>query len=150
MTKEQRAQYNKEYYKKHKEKIKDSQKEWCINNPEKKKEKDRNWWHNVRDKQKKSKINLYGANRRCRLSGKNPSKDKTILTMYETAERLSKCLGISFHVDHLIPLTKGGTHSPNNLLPVPASVNLKKKDKIDFSHPYYSHLNLTITLSSLQ
>jgi len=150
MNQENRKIYNKIYYQKNKDRILLNEKEYREKYPEKKKLKDYNWWHNVRDKEKKSKINLYGANRRSRINGKNPSKDGIILTMYEMAERLTKCLGIPFHVDHLIPLSKGGEHNKNNLLPVPANVNLKKKDKIDFSHPYYNHLNLTTTLSSLQ
>lgn len=38
--------------------------------------------------------------------------------------------GTAHHVDHFIPLTKGGKHCPTNLRVIPAIVNLKKKDKL--------------------
>jgi transcription initiation factor TFIIIB Brf1 subunit/transcription initiation factor TFIIB len=66
---------------------------------------------------------------------------KIIRTFYEMSDRLSKCLGIPFHVDHLVPISRQGQHHETNLLPVPASVNLEKNNKCDLSHPFYSHLN---------
>jgi hypothetical protein len=143
MTKEERKEYYKKYYQKNKERLKNKDKLYRTLYPERKKAKDYHWWHNVRDKSDKSKINFYAATRRSRLSGKNSIKNNTIKTFYEMSDRLSKCLRIPFHVDHLVPLSKGGPNHETNLLPVPATVNLQKKNNIDFSHPFYSHLSLT-------
>lgn len=45
---------------------------------------------------------------------------------YITARRISRCLGIPFHVDHLRPLSKGGPHHENNLQVIPGVLNIRK------------------------
>ena len=55
--------------------------------------------------------------------------DKQISALcYEAARRVSECLGIKFHVDHIIPLSKDGKHAPHNLQIVPAKWNLSKSN----------------------
>jgi hypothetical protein len=57
---------------------------------------------------------------------------KQIESLYSQARRLSQCLGISFHVDHTVPLkgnTVSGLHTLNNLQIIPGQVNLKKWNK---------------------
>ena len=39
-----------------------------------------------------------------------------------------------YHVDHIIPLAHGGVHAPENLQYLPASVNIRKKDRLDFDY----------------
>lgn len=113
-----------EYYQKNKEYIKEKRKEYVKNNPD--------------------KINERAARRRAKkkaVTAENANKN-IIKTFYKMSSRLSECLGIPFHVDHLIPLNINGIHHEENLLPVPASVNIsRKKDEIDLSHPFYSHLD---------
>lgn len=54
-----------------------------------------------------------------------------INNMYEVAYHLNKKDGPnSWHVDHLIPLSKGGIHCSENLQVVRAEENLKKNSKI--------------------
>jgi len=38
--------------------------------------------------------------------------------------------GEEYHVDHIIPLAKGGLHHPDNLQVLPADLNLKKGAKV--------------------
>lgn len=52
-----------------------------------------------------------------------------IKQIYKHCERVSKKLQIPFHVDHIVPLSKGGLHHPLNLQVVPAKWNLCKQDK---------------------
>jgi hypothetical protein len=55
---------------------------------------------------------------------------KIVNVIYETSIRISNCIGIKFHVDHVIPLSKGGKHIPSNLQILPAIINLKKANKL--------------------
>lgn len=51
-----------------------------------------------------------------------------IQQIYKHCARVSKKLKIPFHVDHIIPLSKGGLHHPLNLQVVPAKWNLRKNN----------------------
>jgi len=57
-----------------------------------------------------------------------------IAAIYAQVPVLEDLLGIKFHVDHKVPLSKGGEHTAGNLQIVPADVNLLKNDKIDFKY----------------
>lgn len=48
--------------------------------------------------------------------------------------KLSTSLGRDYHVDHIIPLSKGGLHHPDNLQILCASDNLSKSDKLDYTY----------------
>jgi len=62
--------------------------------------------------------------------GNTPEDTKVIEVIYEACRRVSKCLGIAFHVDHIYPLSRGGKHHPSNLQLLPAKINLRKRSKI--------------------
>lgn len=72
------------------------------------------------------------------------SKDQRaiMLVIYKVSERVSKCLGIKHHVDHVIPLkpAKGsgidpGRHTPTNLQVIPAMFNhIKNNRLLDLAH----------------
>ena len=49
---------------------------------------------------------------------------------YEDARRLSRETGVKHHVDHIIPLSKGGPHLPWNLRVITKDENLSKGAKI--------------------
>ena len=59
-----------------------------------------------------------------------------ISELYKVATRVAKCLGIPFHVDHIVPLSKGGKHTPQNLQIVPAKWNLRKSNSNNALYPY--------------
>lgn len=51
---------------------------------------------------------------------------KTMRVIYDQAKRLTDCLGMQFHVDHVKPLAIGGLHHPSNLQAMPWRLNLSK------------------------
>lgn len=53
-----------------------------------------------------------------------------IAGIYATAARISKCTGILHHVDHIMPLARGGLHHQSNLQILPAKINLRKGAKL--------------------
>lgn len=60
-----------------------------------------------------------------------PNADRAaIQRLYEIAGWFTRSTGIPHHVDHIIPLAKGGAHHERNLLVMPAPLNLSKSDAI--------------------
>lgn len=88
----------------------------------------------ARDKWKRAnagKVNAATAKRRASKLQATPSwvSTKDIEGFYIMAKRLSDCLGVPHHVDHIAPLNgKGvcGLHVPWNLQVIPAIQNLRK------------------------
>jgi len=71
---------------------------------------------------------------RYRMKKKNQMPDNVdhlkILNFYKEAELLTKETGIIHHVDHIIPVSKGGLHHQDNLQVITKIENLKKGNKI--------------------
>lgn len=55
-----------------------------------------------------------------------------IKNIYEKCREISKNTGIKHHVDHIIPVSKGGLHHPNNLQILTAKENLEKGAKLNY------------------
>ena len=103
---------SREQYKKHKERKKIYSKEYRKANRHKKAE---------RESKRRLLINS---------SQTGEYNQKIIHEIYKIRERVSFCLGVPHHVDHIYPLSKGGLHIPENLQVIPAVLNLKKGDRI--------------------
>lgn len=102
-TKEEQRQY----YKNNKEKENKRAKEYKSNN--------------------KAKINNIVARRRSKSKVEiSKEEQKAIAMIYKEASRLTRETGISYHVDHIIPIAKGGKHVLSNLQILTAEENLKK------------------------
>lgn len=68
------------------------------------------------------------ARRRLRMLELTPpdANRAFIRQFYITAERVWRCTGLVFHVDHIRPVSRGGLHHQHNLQVLPAGINLRK------------------------
>jgi hypothetical protein len=65
-----------------------------------------------------------------RHSDLTPFEQAQVKAIYKLRALLSRQTGIEFHVDHHIPLAKGGLHHPDNLWVITAEENLRKHVKL--------------------
>jgi len=95
--------------------------------PEKARERIRQW--NKRNPEYRSFIQ---ARRNAqKLSAILPSSDMDkIRKLYAERDRLTKEHGVAYHVDHIIPLSKGGAHHQDNMRVITATENLTKNAKL--------------------
>ena len=56
-------------------------------------------------------------------------ENRKIELLYRVASILSKICKLPYHIDHVIPLSKGGTHTLDNLQIVTSAFNLKKGNR---------------------
>jgi hypothetical protein len=65
-----------------------------------------------------------------------PEDHARVSDLFQKAARRSRVTGKKFHVDHRVPLARGGAHHPDNMQVVCAKYNLSKGAKLEeeFSH----------------
>lgn len=73
------------------------------------------------------------AKRRNAAKDLTESQKKINRQIFLMARRLKQCTKIDWHVDHIIPISRGGLHVPSNLMPIPAKLNLWKSARTDLS-----------------
>ena len=131
-SKEKKKARDARYYKKHQEKLHKQNREWALNNIEK-----------FRSYSKKYKLNnkeAVSADSRARRLAKIKrvpkwvDKDQLwlIKEAYEISQLRTKLFGISWHVDHIIPLQGdlvSGLHVIENLQVIPGIENVKKNNR---------------------
>lgn len=131
-------------YSKHRESHIERTRAWRERNPEKQSLSSKNWRKNNHEKftsilkewrkNNPGKQRTYDAIRRAEK--KKGRKDLTknqlaiITCLYDLSNRLGKKLGIKFHVDHVVPLSRGGKHEPTNLQVMPATLNVQKHARV--------------------
>lgn len=128
-NKERYKKYHKEYYEKNKDKYAARGREWA--------EKNRERWLAYSSEYRRINRDS-GIERTARYKAKkinatpqnlSPSEIAEIRFLYGLSKAVS-CGGVKHHVDHFYPVSRGGTHSPQNLRVIPAIVNLRKSAKI--------------------
>ena len=156
--KEKEAARSKKYREKNKERIREVKKAWYENNKEhvlakslkyaeenrektnqykaewKKRNREQHLAQAKKYKQEnKEKYASFEANRRAlkfRATIRLTELDKFVIDeMYGLAKIRTEQTGFQWHVDHIVPLTKGGLHKPTNLQVVPASWNESKGNR---------------------
>jgi 5-methylcytosine-specific restriction endonuclease McrA len=138
---ESKKQYWREYAQKNKEKKKAYIKKYRIENTEKLflyKQKNK---EKIAARKRQYSIRNPGIimelKARSRARRKNAARDltnsqkKINRQIFLMAKRLKQCTKIDWHVDHIIPISRGGLHVPSNLMPLPAKLNLRKHAKTD-------------------
>jgi len=83
------------------------------------------------------KQKLRRARRRAaKFKALSPDANKAFVAgFYAIAQRMSKCLGIRHDVDHIVPLSLGGSHCHRNLQVIPATWNSRKQAHYDYPLP---------------
>jgi len=85
-------------------------------------------------KRNRSKVNHWRKDRKVRIKhGKlmlHKDQESIIKTIYGLSTRVSECTGIKHHVDHIIPISRGGYHIHTNMQVLPEKINLRKANKL--------------------
>jgi 5-methylcytosine-specific restriction endonuclease McrA len=117
------------------EKMRAYRAQWAANNPEKSQARGRLWCENNRDK-----VALRNHRRRARYRGAEGSYTRAdVLGLYAEQNGLCPYCSVSledtYHVDHIMPLARGGTNYRSNIQLTCAPCNLRKhaKDPVEFA-----------------
>jgi len=128
---ERRLAYNRwrrKAYRENPEKFRESGRKWRSKNPDKFAASMKRWNENNRPV-----VARIASDRRARMRGAMPeSADIDVMNvLYEARDRITQCTGIIHHVDHIVPISRGGLHHQANMRVIPASVNHRKWAKSD-------------------
>ena len=110
-----------------KEKIAASSKEWYANN----KEKHFEYGKKYRDANKEKVLTLKAKYRLLKnnaLAAMSDAETENYEHLIKIRDNATALFGYEWHIDHTIPLSKGGTNAIDNLEVVPASWNLEKNN----------------------
>ena len=83
-----------------------------------------------------NRAKVYENNAKRRVAKLNQTPDLTlnerqeIVNLYELSKFAYEVSGVKHHVDHIIPIAKGGIHHPLNLQVITAKENLTKNNRI--------------------
>lgn len=84
-------------------------------------------WKKTDRTRNKARILADNANRRAMIRGELSIEIVSIYCLRDFYREMS--LGEEFHVDHIVPLSRGGMHCADNLQVIPAIDNLRKGNK---------------------
>lgn len=110
LTREQKSAYDKEYYQKNKERKAAYYKEWMKKNPTKPAENVRNWRKNNPVERR-----LLNQARRAKTRGVKICKEEIVNWESRLCGICNEYIEDKYHIDHIVPLAKGGLHAQDNL-----------------------------------
>lgn len=163
--KETRKEYKARWYREHSEAVKARAVKWAKDNPEKERARKAQWQRdnsikvnarNAKWKQENPeavRINL-AKRRAIRLKCEEPHytvADVEVLL----AQQQSRCLYCysrldAYHIDHVVPLSRGGGNGPDNICVACPSCNLSKGNKLlgsEWIPPYRADANFLLAFS---
>ena len=73
---------------------------------------------------------LYNDLKRAQTPTLPEEEKRQVLAAYAMARYKTEETGIEYHVDHIVPISRGGLHKPDNLRVITAKENLMKGAKI--------------------
>ena len=148
-NRERKAKYDKMYRDRNSAEIKKRKKEYSDSHKEEKKAYDKSYNTDPLNKVKRYKSGkayrkknpsrtaaiqaAYRASKRSQTPELTDEEKLQIIEIYKEAVALRKTTGDDYHVDHIIPISKGGLHHPLNLQIITAFENLSKGNKCDIS-----------------
>jgi hypothetical protein len=130
-TKEYRQQKNREYRAKNIEHMRFLKNSWRERNREKARAMVRKYFQRYPEK----RLETRNRRRAREQTGVATFRDPLMTGLYFMAKRVSRCTGIKWHVDHVLPLRQGGLHIRSNMQLLPSYWNKKKGAKINFKLP---------------
>lgn len=135
--------YNKEYRAIKREELLAKKRKYRLENKDKCAEAVRQWV-----KANRGRANFlhsqYRARQRAAVTVNDVARKAIITSLYQAAKRITKWTGIKMHVDHIVPLAQGGSHTPDNLQILPASLNCAKKHRLGTVYAKWGHIELGV------
>lgn len=142
-NKERLSASQKERYEDNKEDISEAQKAYREANKESVYRRQQKWRSENKDKvaesqsryqkRNRSKVNARTAAYRARKLAQTPKLSheevQRVDEMYWLAKDLYAVSGQEYHVDHIVPIARGGLHHPDNLQILPSDINQSKGAK---------------------
>lgn len=144
-AKEKAAERSRRHYEDNKDKALDQSKRWHAENPEKVQKTQQDYYARNREARRESsrrwradnpdKVAAQNAERRAREAGASTEEEIDFKRIYQRDRDICYLCGRKVkkserHLDHVIPLSRGGTHSEDNLRLTHARCNLIKGSKL--------------------
>lgn len=141
--------YHRQWLRKNRERMRQMSRNWKGRNPEKNREISRAWQQANREyvrelnrvwrKDHPDQVRATHQRRYGRSKGQlHPQHDRAKETkLLLRCARLTRQTGISHHIDHIIPLAKGGWHHHQNLQILPHKLNSGKRDSLTWKRRGY-------------
>ena len=125
-------EYTREYRKRNKEVLRPKMVKWAAD-----------WKAANRDKRSHAEAKRR-AKKRGSMSILSNKEKKAIEIMYKVAKTMSKLGSKVYHVDHIIPLAKGGAHTIDNLQIIDSKLNLSKGSNTDIGRVHKNQIRKDI------
>ena len=122
------ARRDRRYYLKNKDRLLAKNKKWKQNNPEQNAELNRRKEHRRRARKLENGIGLYTEKQVLELYGKLCHICESKINLSAPRRVGTKGWEKGLHIDHIVPISKGGSDTLDNVRPAHALCNLKKSD----------------------